>query len=228
MKKPLLILVAIALVVIVAAYVGSRYYYTSVEKVRIPANDANAGATPAAPLVRPENWKLGPADAKITLVEFFDPECESCAEFHPILKKILKDYEGKIRLVSRYMPLHPNSMTAATFLEVAGEQGKYWQAQEMLFEKQAEWGTKHGAPPDATEPSINQIFDKYAKELGIDVNAARQAVNERRFDAKIQQDKKDGQDLGARRTPTFFVNGRMSARFGEAPLRALIDEELQK
>lgn len=227
MNKPLLILVAVALIVIVGAYVGSRYYYTSVESVRIPSNNQNA-ATPPAPLVRPENWKVGPEDAKVTLVEFFDPECESCAEFHPTLKTILREYEGKIRLVSRYMPLHPNSITAATFLEAAGEQGKYWKAQELLFEKQAEWATKHGEPPDPMAPTINQLMDKYAKELGLDTKAARQAVSERRFEAKIEQDKKDGQTLGVRKTPTFFVNGRISARFGEAPLRALIDDELNK
>ena len=171
---------------------------------------------------------MGPADAKVTLVEFYDPECESCASFAPVVKKIYSDYGGKVRLVMRYMPLHKNSVTAANFLEAAGEQGKYWEAQDLLFKKQGEWGEKHGAPPDPNAPPINVLFDKYAKELGIDMEKARVSINARKFDEKIERDRKDGQGLGVRRTPTFFVNGRELARFGEGDLRALIEEELKK
>ena len=118
--------------------------------------------------------------------------------------------------------------TAANFLEAAGEQGKYWEAQDLLFKKQGEWGEKHGAPPDPNAPPINVLFDKYAKELGIDMEKARVSINARKFDEKIERDRKDGQGLGVRRTPTFFVNGRELARFGEGDLRALIEEELKK
>ena len=229
MRKEIKILGALAVVVIAAAIFATTYYRSSVQNERKPTNTANTAA-PAGQLVRPDSASLGPADAKVTLVEFYDPECESCAEFHPVVKKILKDYDGKIRLVARYMPLHPNSITAATFTEAAGEQGKYWEAQEMLFKKQPEWGTKHGAPPDSSAPSVNQLFDKYAKELGLDPEKASQAINARRFEAKIAQDKKDGQSLGVRKTPTFFVNGRQWLNFDESGsgLRQLIDEELSK
>lgn len=229
MRKEVIILGVIVVLVVVAAIVGSNYYRSAVQKESVTAN-INSGKPKINPeqLVRPDSPSLGPADAKITLVEFYDPECESCAAFYPVVKKILKDYEGKMRLVTRYMPLHPNSLTAANFTEAAGEQGKYWQAQELLFVKQPEWGTKHGAPPDPKAPSINQLFDKYAQELGLDLVRASAAIKERRFDAKIERDKKDGQALGVRKTPTFFVNGRELARFGEADLRALIDEELKK
>jgi len=228
MRKEIIILAAIVIVVIIAAILGSSYYRSSVQNERKPLNTGNTNTAAAGQLIRPDSPTLGPADAKVTLVEFYDPECESCAAFSPIVKKILKDYDGRIRLVARYMPLHPNSMTAATFTEAAGEQGKYWQAQELLFQKQPEWGTKHGAPPDASAPPINQLFDKYAKELGLDLDKVAIAVKENRFAAKIERDKKDGQSLGVRRTPTFFVNGRELVRFGEPELRALIDDELKK
>lgn len=217
----------IVVVVIVAAVVGSRYYTSSVQSVQRPTNTAPATA-PAGQLVRPDSATLGPADAKVTLVEFYDPECEACASFAPTVKQILKDYEGRIRLVARYVPLHPNSLTSANFIEAAAEQGKYWEAQDMLFKKQPEWGTKHGAPPDPSAPPINVLFDKYAKELGLDLEKASRAITERRFEKKIEQDKKDGQGLGVRKTPTFFVNGRMQNGFGEAGLRALIEEEMNK
>lgn len=229
MRKEVIILGVIVVVVVVAAFLGSNYYRTSLQKESVTANN-NSGKPKFNPeqLVRPDSPSLGPADAKITLVEFYDPECESCAAFAPVVKKILKDHEGKIRLVTRYMPLHPNSLTAANFTEAAGEQGKFWQAQELLFVKQPEWGTKHGAPPDLKAPPINQLFDKYAQELGLDLVKASAAIKERRYDAKIERDKKDGQALGVRRTPTFFVNGRELMRFGEAELRQLIADELNK
>jgi protein-disulfide isomerase len=229
MTKEIKILGGVAMLVIIAAGVGTYFYNRSAQDAKKPVTSTNSNTAVAGQLIRPDSPILGPADAKVTLVEFYDPECESCAAFGPIVKKILKENEGKIRLVARYMPLHPNSITAATFLEAAGEQGKYWQAQEILFLKQGEWGTKHGAPaPDPSAPSINQLFDKYAQELGLDLDKAAAAVKSRRFDAKIERDKKDGQSLGVRKTPTFFVNGRELVRFGEQDLRALIDEEMRK
>jgi len=229
MKKEVKILAAIVIVVIIGGVFAANYYRNSVQNTPVTAN-SNTGKPKIDPatLVRPDSPVLGPADAKITLVEFYDPECESCADFAPVVKKILKDYEGKIRLVMRYMPLHPNSLTAANFTEAAAEQGKYWEAQDLLFKKQPEWGTIHGPAPTTPRAPINELFDKYAKELGLDTTKAAAAIKEKRFDAKIAQDKKDGQTLGVRRTPTFFVNGRELATFGESPLRALIEDELKK
>lgn len=228
MKKEVKILGAVAIVVVIAAIIGANYYRSSVQNERIPMNsNSNKSTVNAENLIRPDSPTLGAADAPVTVVEFYDPECEACAAFHPSVKKLLKDYEGKIRLVARYMPLHPNSLSAATFTEAAGEQGKYWQAQEMLFQKQPEWGTKHG-PQTSAPADINALFKKYATELGLDMSKMDAAFAENRYNAKIQRDLKDGQTLGVRQTPTFFVNGRRLARFGEADLRALIDEELKK
>lgn len=226
MRKEILILGAIIVIVIIAAILGSNYYRSSVQNERKPTNTATTTAA-AGQLIRPDSPTLGPADAKVTLVEFYDPECESCAAFGPIVKKILKDHEGKIRFVARYMPLHPNSINAANFTEAAGEQGKFWQARDLLFQKQSEWGEKHGEPA-AVPVNINALFDKYARELGLDLDKAALAIKENRFAAKIERDKKDGQSLGVRKTPQFFVNGRELMRFGEADLRQLIDDELKK
>lgn len=217
----------VLVIVIAGAFIGSRYYRSSVQEVRKPTANTSTSA-PSGQLIRDDSPTMGPADAKVTLVEFYDPECESCASFAPVVKKIYSDYGGKLRIVMRYMPLHKNSITAANFLEAAGEQGKYWEAQDLLFKKQGEWGEKHGAAPDPNAPSINILFDKYAKELGIDMDKARASINARKFDEKIERDRNDGQGLGVRRTPSFFVNGRELARFGEADLRSLIEEEMKK
>ncbi len=228
MKKEVKILGAIAIVVVIAAIIGANYYRSSVQNERVTTNtNTNKTSVNTETLVRSDSPTLGAADAPVTLVEFLDPECESCAAFSPVVKKIMKDYDGKIRLIVRYMPLHPNSLSAATFTEAAGEQGKYWQAQELLFQKQPEWGTKHG-PQQSAPADINALFKKYAIELGLDTKKMDAAFAENRYAAKLQRDLKDGQTLGVRQTPSFFVNGRQLARFGEADLRSLIEEELKR
>jgi len=228
MRKEVKILGAIVIVVIIAAIVGTNYYRSSVQSERVTTgvNSNNPKISPEQ-LVRPDSPTLGAADAPVTIVEFLDPECESCRAFNPTVKKLLKDYDGKVRLVVRYMPLHPNSLSAATFTEAAGEQGKYWEAQEMLFQRQPEWGTKHGPSPGAPA-DINALFKKYAMELGLDSNKMDAAFAENRYAAKLERDKKDGQALGVRQTPTLFVNGRKLARLYESDLKSLIDEELKK
>lgn len=227
MRKEVKLLALIAIVVLVAAVLGAGYYRKSVQGVR------KGSVSEDGPLVRPDSPRLGPADAPVTLVEFLDPECESCGAFSPTVKKILKDYDGKVRLVVRYMPFHPNSVLAATVTEAAGEQGKYWEMQETLFRRQAEWGEIHGHGGQAATPTVRReppavLFERYAAELGLDVERVRAAIAERRYAAKVERDKRDGQSLGVSRTPTFFVNGRQLARFSQQDLRALIEEELKK
>ena len=229
MRKEIKILGIITALVIVAAIVGSGYYRSSVQSERVTVGNKGTGNGAVSPetLVRPDSPTLGAADAPVTMVEFLDPECESCRAFNPTIKKILKEYDGKVRLVVRYMPLHPNSQSAATFTEAAGEQGKYWQAQELLFLKQPEWGTKHGQPAGA-QADINALFKKYAAELGLDMGKMDAAFAENRYAAKLERDKKDGQALGVQRTPTLFVNGRQLVRLNERDLKALIEDELAR
>lgn len=219
MRKEIKILVLIGAFVVIAAFLGARYYRESLQSER-KSTAANS------PLVRPDSPTLGPADAPVTLVEFLDPECESCRAFYPTVKQILKDYDGKVRLVVRYMTFHQNSALAATFTEAAGEQGKYWEMQETLFRRQPEWGERHGEPHHTPSVSPVALFEKYATELGLDVDKIKSAVAQNRYAAKLERDRSDGQSLGVAQTPTFFVNGRQLARFSEQDLRSLIDEEL--
>ncbi len=229
MSKEIKILGAIGIVVVAIAIIGSYSYKNSAAPTVVTSNTENsAPAINPETLVRPDSYTLGASDAKVTVVEFLDPECESCAAFGPIVKKVLKDYEGKARLVVRYMPLHPNSLSAATFLEAAGEQGKYWQALEYLFEKQPEWGTKHGPQPAGAQADITTLFKKYATDLGLDLEKMNAAYTENRFAEKIARDKADGQSIGVRQTPTIFVNGSQLAQLNETALKYLIDAELKK
>src|SRR5688500_15411326 len=183
MKKEVMILLAVVLLVVIAGVVGASYYRKSVQSVPL------APAKIADELVRPDSPGLGPIDAKVTVVEFYDPECESCAAFHPAVKTLLKEFDGKVRFVVRYAAFHKNARIAAIYTEAAGEQGKYWEMQSKLFEKQGEWGEKHGhgapatpvAPPDA-------LFQKYAQELGMNIEQLKVSINDPKHSAKVDRD----------------------------------------
>lgn len=225
MRKEVGILLTVAVIVIVAGVIGASYYRGEVQKA--PA----ASDSTTKVLVRPDSPSLGPADAKVTVVEFLDPECESCAAFAPQLKAMLKEYEGKsVRFVARYMPLHRNAKLAAQYTEAAGEQGKYWEFQEKLFAMQGEWGEKHGPAGAHAAPTapVSELFEKYGKEIGLDPQKLNAAAGKLEYVQKADRDLNDGRALGVRATPTFFVNGRKLARLSMQDLKALVNEELAK
>ena len=232
MSREIKILGGIAIAVVLVALVGARFYRNSAPVTSVPANDNSSWSsikswTENEAFIRDDSPTLGPKDAKVTIIEFIDPECESCAAFHPIVKKVLKEYEGKVRFVVRYMPLHPNSLTAATFIEAAGEQGKYWEAKDYLLKKQPEWGTRHGVGHSAPQPDVNALFKQYAKDLGLNLDQMNAVFSENKYKSKVERDQKDGATLGVRQTPTFFINGVKLMRLDEASLKYMIDAGLK-
>lgn len=164
--------------------------------------------------------KKGDASAKVFIVEFFDPECESCREFHPYMHSILSDYAGKVQLVMRYAPFHGNSMFAIKILEAARMQNKYWEALEIMFQHQPEWGNHHNPRPE--------LIWEFLPRLGIDVAEVKKHMDDASIQEIIAQDQKDGQQLNVRATPTFFVNGKAVEQFGPDHLRVAIDAALKE
>jgi len=206
-NKYLLAGIAIALV---AAFVIAANLYQTEEQAAVEA----APPVNAELLIRPHSPILGPADAPVTLVEFLDPECEACGVMHPIVKQVLAEFEGRIRLVARYMPLHRNSAYAASLLEASREQDKYWVLMDAFFARQGEWA-RHDAPKP-------ELLPMYAGWLGLDVARLKEAASNPEIAQRIQQDQADGRALGVRGTPTFFVNGRPLPQIGYEPLRDAI------
>lgn len=169
-------------------------------------------------LVYEDSPTLGPVDAPVTIVEFLDPECESCRAMFPVVKDIMQKYEGRVRLVVRYLPLHSNSVLAAAVTEAAGAQGKYWEMQELLFTRQTEWGEK-------PTPQTN-LFLQYASELDLDMEQFQADLNKPEYQQKIARDKADAEALGLRGTPSFFVNGKPMRQLSPEGLTAAIEAAL--
>ena len=162
----------------------------------------------------------GPQDAKVTIVEFFDPACETCADFYPLVKKLVDQYPGKVRVMMRYAPLHAGSDQVVKLLEAAHLQGKFWETLEMLFSNQRRWTSGHVAQPMRARGLMNGLAMDHAR-LDIDMNLPEVART-------IQQDVSDGQALKVRATPEFFVNGRPMPSFGYKQLSQLVKEAVEE
>ena len=153
----------------------------------------------AAVLVREDSYRQGPADAKVTLVEFLDPECEACGAMYPIVEQIRKEYGDRIQFVIRYFPLHTNSVLAVQAIEAAGRQDKYEAMYSTLFQNQSAWGEKREPQP--------QLFLEYARSIGLDMDQFQRDFNDTSLADKANRDKADGVAAGVKGTPTFFING---------------------
>lgn len=170
-------------------------------------------------LIRPHSPVIGPANAPVTIVEFFDPSCEACRAFHPIVKDILAKFPGDVRLVLRYAPFHEGSDEAVRILEASRAQGKFESVLDALFEKQSEWAL-HGSPPD-----LDRAW-AVAGEAGLTLDAAKAVAKSSEVDAVLRQDFADLTALVVQQTPTFYVNGKPLTEFGPEQLLALVQAEV--
>ncbi len=166
-----------------------------------PVAATSSGAIDVTRLVQADSPVYGPADAKVTLVEFLDPECEACRAIHPIVKDLKTKYKDRFRLVVRYMPLHGNSVLAASAAEAAGAQGRYWEYLDVLYRTQTEWGEKQ-APQ-------RERFLEYARVLNLDLAVFEKAIDDPKWAAKVERDRVDGVTSGVKGTPTFFLDGKL-------------------
>lgn len=200
-----------------AATFGGAAWYV---KRSTPASEKDALAPEfAEALIRPHSPILGPKDAPVTIVEFFDPACEACRAFYPIVKEIMAEHGDAVRLVIRYTPFHgPISDASIKLLEAARMQGKFEQVLDAFMIYQNAWAA-HGAPD---LPKIGRI----AAGAGLDLELAMQQIKSPDVVAVYNQDKADVETMEVRQTPTFFVNGKPLDPFGEAELRRLVAAEV--
>lgn len=204
--------------VVVAMIAFAGFFYWSKATTTEPSHQV--GAADSQLLVRSHSPTKGSDDAKVTVVEFLDPECEACRAMHPIVKRLLTEYDGKIRLVIRYMPFHGNSVLAASALEEAREFGKFDEALDKLFENQPAWADHANPKPE--------LIAGYLKELGIEDDKLDAAYLTSKHSSKVEVDGADGMKLGVTRTPTFFVNGRILSEIGYDPLKEAIERALNE
>lgn len=173
-------------------------------------------AAPVLSVSSDDDPSIGPSDAPITIIEFSDFQCPYCKLSVPIIKEVLQQYRGKVRVVYRDYPgpNHPYALQAAEAAQCAGDQGRFWDYHDLLFSRQVSDG--------------GWDFAALGNELKLDSLAFATCLETRRYREEVMTDLRDGLRLGIFSTPTFFVNGRplLGAR-AFADFKALIDPLLE-
>ena len=169
---------------------------------------------------RPYSPSFGVDTAKVTIVEFFDPGCESCRAFYPIVKDILSRNPEDVRLVLRYAAFHQGSDVVVRMLEAARIQNIFTPVLESLLKDQQQWASHH-------KPDITKAWD-IAEAAGLNLESAKEVMYSKEIDQRLAQDTKDIRSLNVKGTPTFFVNKKPLPYFGKKPLYDLVASELKQ
>lgn len=213
MKRTLFVASAIALVL---AFLLAAWWYREQRAERL----GFLAEEQAELFVRPHAPVLGAEDARVYLVEFTDPACETCAAFSPAVKQFLDRYDGRLRLVVRWAPFHEGSADVVRVLEAARLQGRFWETLDLLYRTQQMWTQHHRVYLDR----VWQLLPR----AGLDVERLRRDLDDPRITEIIEQDLADARTLGVQKTPGFFVNGRPLEPFGYEPLVQLIASEVRE
>lgn len=203
MKNPLIIIAIISVVLLG----GAVWYSYSV------SNSANEG-------VEVVDQIKGNPDANVVVVEYADFQCPACAQFQPIVKEIMDEYGEQVRFEFRHFPLvaiHPYAEPAARAAEAAGQQGKFFEYHDLLFEQQSEWS-------GSINPAAH--FARYAEELELDVATFNAHQKSSVLREVIREDMQSGREREVTGTPTFFLNGERVELQTIGDLRAQIESAL--
>ena len=161
---------------------------------------------------------LGPANAPVTLVEYGDFECPSCAQAYPAVKIMLNHFGRQVRFVFRHFPLrevHPHAELAAEASEAAGAQGKFWPFHDLLFMHQHRLGEAH--------------LRDHAQQAGLDMARFENEMRDHVYLQRVQEQIHAAETLRVRATPTFYLNGAfVDVSFGLANLQQAIEHALGK
>lgn len=209
-------LVASAGIILVALFAIAAFIYKNEKADQISA----AAQKNAAYLQRDYSPTLGNPDAKVTIVEFFDPACGTCRAFHPFVKKLMAAYPGKVKLVHRYLPLHQGSDYVIKILEAARLQNRYWETLDATFEAQPAWASHDNPQPQKLWMRLGNA--------GLNFKMIRDNMESQEIAAHIRQDMADARQLEVTKTPGFFVNGKPLIEFGYKQLQTLLESEINK
>jgi protein-disulfide isomerase len=162
----------------------------------------------------------GNVEANVTLTEYSDFQCPACGQAHPFVKEIVQAYGDRIKFEYKHFPLvtiHPYALSAARAAEAAGEQGKFWEMHDKLFENQSTWSSSR---------AVDAVFVSYAEELGLDTTLFKQHYNAPVITDAIKTSYNEALSKGLSGTPSFFLNDQKIAFTSYDDLRAQIEAAL--
>ena len=161
----------------------------------------------------------GPADAKVTIVEFSEFQCPFCKQGAQTMAQVANAYPKDVKVVFKHFPLpaqmHPQARNAALASIAAQKQGKFWEMHDKLFENQPRLS------PD--------LYNSLAQELGLDMAKFKADMEDPATAKRIEEDKAQGEKVGVRGTPGFFVNGvNLSGAQPFTAFQSMVDRWLEK
>jgi len=208
-------LLVISAILLVLAFIAGAFVYRS-QKAGAAGQAYQRDKTT---YVRPYSPSYGNPAAKVEIVEFFDPACETCSQFYPMVKELMAKYPDKIRLYARYTPFHPGSETVLKMLAAAEKQGKFWETLEAVFASQANWTQNHQARPELVWNHIGNV--------GLDLARLKADMELPEIANMVRQDLADAKTLNVKATPEFFVNGKPLPTWGYEQLKTLVEDEVR-
>lgn len=182
---------------------------------RMEAKNKPLDAEKIAKIAAADAANFGPADAKVTIVEFSDFQCPYCSRAANVVEQIKEKYSDKARFVFRHFPLsfHQNAHIASQAAMAANAQGKFFEMHDKMFANQGALG--------------REDLDKYAAEIGLDMAKFKAALDDGTYKAAVDADMKLGEEVAVDGTPTLFINGKRASNPTDFPaVSAMIDAEL--
>jgi protein-disulfide isomerase len=186
-NAPIVIIGTITIIVFAAIILlGNQNFEKEAELVQIEESE----------IVTDYSYFLGNEDAPFVLVNFSDYECPFCKAAAPITKGLVEEFPEELKLVYRNFPLsqHPYAYEAALAAMAAGEQNKFWEYHDLIFDNQ--------------ESLSEESFEQFAQELQLDLTKFNEDRNSSTLDNYVKQDIRDGSRFGVQGTPTFYLNGK--------------------
>ncbi|OLF05697.1 thioredoxin [Actinophytocola xinjiangensis] len=205
-------IVTIVIVVVAVLVIGGVLLFNRSSQ-RDDEGGAGSGEIPAELRVQPDSNTLTTTPGNtVTLVEFLDFQCPACAAYYEhVTNAIETDYAGRITFVTRNFPIesHPLAQPAARVAEAAAKQGKYREMYHTLYDNYQDWAiSEDGEQLSDDERRAATFFDRYATEIGLDLDRFRADRDSAAVQERIDADQAAGQQVGVTGTPTFFVNGK--------------------
>jgi protein-disulfide isomerase len=167
------------------------------------SNDAGGEFAFVEPLTNPQTHDRQTGEGtKATIIEYADFQCPYCASYAPLLDQLKQTYGDELKVIFRSFPIvsiHPQAMAAHRAAEAAARQDKFWEMHDLLFSNQQVWSGNNSAA---------EIFEGYAKELGLNMDQYKADIVSESVLAKINSDQASGTSLGVNATPTLYLNGQ--------------------
>ena len=210
--------IILSLLLVVGVFIGLSIFYKESNKKE---NNLISKEEKDLMLKRDYSYKIGDNSKNVTVVQFIDPECESCAIFHEFVKKLYKDYYSEIEIVTKYIPNHKNSKFVIKLLEASRAQGLYEESLDIIFSTQDLWAKHNYEKPELLYGFLSQIPN-------IDMKKLRSDMQDEKILNIIKQDKDDAISLGVLGTPTLYINVELLKRLSSEELFDIVFKNIIK